>query len=76
MKEFTWEQVKTTTMPNLFVLRRNGVELGFIQKPKDTKTDKNAWRLYKGIGPLNTFLGHEYNKKLAMSLVEREVSRA
>jgi hypothetical protein len=76
MKEFKWEQVTSTTMPNLFVLKRNGVEVGFIQKPKDTKTDKNAWRLYKGIGPLNTFLVHEYNKKLAMSQVEKEVSRA
>ena len=60
-------------MPNLFVLERNGVEVGFIQKPNDTKTDKNAWRLYRGVGPTNVFLGHEWNKKLAMSQVEKDV---
>jgi hypothetical protein len=46
-------------------------ELGFITKPKDTRTDKNAWRLHQGIGANNNFLGHEYNKGLAMKQVEK-----
>jgi len=48
-------------MPNLNVLMVGDKESGFIYKPKNTASDKNAWRVYLGIGDANKFLGHAWS---------------
>jgi hypothetical protein len=65
-----WKRVKNI-LPNLHVLTYNGTEIGFITKPKDSRTDKNAWRLNSGLGDHTLFLGHDYDKKSAMVTVEK-----
>lgn len=59
MSRLTWKFIEAS---NVHVLMHNDVEVGFITKPKDTKTDKNAWRIHKGIGETNEFIGHALNK--------------
>ena len=45
-----WKQIAQLDKSALFVLCDGNKELGFIHKPKDTRTDKNAWRVHLGIG--------------------------
>lgn len=67
---FTWKQVWTKNgLPNLHVLENDGKEVGFIFKPKDTKTDKNMWRVYIGIGDAARFVGHSSDKIEAKSIL-------
>lgn len=61
MKLTNWKSVKGM-LPNLLVLESKGRELGFIHKPNDTKTDKNAWRCHIGVGETTKLIGHEYDK--------------
>lgn len=68
MSEVKWKKVNS--LPNLHVLSINGVERGFVYKPYDNPTDKNAWRCHWGIGHSNKFLGHEWTKDLAYKAVE------
>ena len=71
MKNFHWKTVKGQSLPNLLVLETtDGKELGFIYKPKDSRTDKNAWRIHKGIGECNVFVGHDYDKNSSKSKLE------
>ncbi len=70
---FVWKKVKTRSLANLHVLFRDNTEIGFIYKPTDTATDKNAWRLHTGMGERSNFLGHEWNKKVAMRQVEKQL---
>ena len=70
----TWTAVQSRSLPNLQVLSLNGREVGFIYKPKDSSTDKNAWRCHSGIGDANQFLGHNYDARDARKMVERSVS--
>lgn len=65
----TWNRVKTS-LPNLNVLMLEGKECGFIYKPKDSKTDKNAWRIYLGLGDSARFIGHEWNMVGAKRILE------
>ena len=53
-----WKPIPQQSKASLEVLTINGKEKGFIFKPKDTKTDKNAWRVHLGIGESNQFIGH------------------
>jgi hypothetical protein len=66
-----WKKIKNGQLSNLHVLTMDGTELGFIYKPNDFRTDKNAWRLHTGIGERTNFLGHEWNKGVAMKQVEK-----
>lgn len=67
--------MKWLTIPQLgrgplrVLVHEDGRELGSIQKPRDTRTDKNAWRCYKGIGGACQFLGHEWSEKEAKQKV-------
>ena len=70
---YVWKRVKTRSLANLHVLFHDNAEIGFIYKPMDTATDKNAWRLHTGVGERSNFLGHEWNKKVAMKQVERQL---
>jgi hypothetical protein len=65
---------KQTSIPNLHVLEVNGREVGMVDKPHDTATDKNAWRAYAGIGARARFLGHRWTQQSAQALVEMEVA--
>lgn len=51
------------------VANEAGQILGLVSKPKDTRTDKNAWRAYRGIGHGQTFLGHSWTKGGAVGVV-------
>lgn len=56
---------------NLFVARNaRNEEVGFIHRPRSTKSEKSAWRAYWGIGEAAEFLGHAWDKKTAMDLVK------
>ena len=65
----TWIRVKNS-LPNLNVLEMNGVKQGFIYKPKDSRTDKNAWRIYLGIGKTARLIGHEWTMVNAKRILE------
>jgi len=54
------------SLSNLYVAKVGDVEVGFVHRPKNTKTDKNFWRAYFGIGESATFLGHSITKQGAM----------
>ena len=60
-------------LPNLHVLEINALVVGFVYKPKDTKTDKNAWRAHFGVGEHTTFLGHDWSIQGAKTRVELKV---
>ena len=66
----TWKTVETKTTSNLNVLTHNDREIGMICRPNNTRTDKNAWRCFRGIGSSATFIGHSFNKKIAKKMVE------
>ena len=73
MKKFFWKRVKSTSLPNLWVLVIENTEVGFVQKPRDTKSDKNMWRIYRGIGENSNFLGHAGTKELAQQQLVNSV---
>jgi len=76
MTNIVWKKTKNRSLENLHLLLVDNREVGFIYKPKDTKTDKNAWRLHAGIGQETKFLGHEWSKTIAMTGVERHLGYA
>jgi hypothetical protein len=61
----TWKSIPQTSKATLEVLVINNKEFGFIFKPRDSKTDKNAWRVHKGIGENNEMIGHTWTKDAA-----------
>lgn len=69
----TWKRVKTIGLSNLNVLMLGDIEQGFIYKPKDSKTDKNAWRVHLGVGETSKFIGHEWTMNDAKRLLESVV---
>ena len=73
MKNVTFKRDVNKNLPNLYVAIQNGEKVGFIYKPTDTKTDKNAWRSYVGIGDEAKFLYHTWDMNDAMEAVELAV---
>ena len=65
-----WTKPTGQSLPNLHVISVDGVEMGFITKPRDTKYDKNMWRVFRGIGDKATFLCHVSTKAQAMQCLE------
>lgn len=66
----TWNKIKSNCLKNLYVaFDESNNPLGMIDKPADTKSDKNFWRMYLGTGANAKFLGHAVNKQLAMNHV-------
>lgn len=63
--KYHWKKVKQLGGAILKVLVVDNQEMGFIFHPKDTKTDKNAWRIHKGIGFANQFICHKWTEKEA-----------
>lgn len=69
MNTSSWKRVKNN-VPNLHVLVRNGVEVGYIWRANSTCTCTDAWKAFKGIGQASKFLGTDFSKSRAMNLVE------
>jgi len=65
-----WNRVISKSLANLSVLTIDGKEVGFVYRPKNSRTDMNAWRIHKGIGDNTQFLGHSYNKTTAKQSLE------
>jgi hypothetical protein len=62
-----------SSLPNLNVMMVNDKEVGFVYKPKDSKTDRNAWRVHLGIGDVARFIGHQWSKNDAQRFLEAHV---
>jgi hypothetical protein len=48
--------------------------VGFIYRPENSRTDKNAWRSYVGIGDKARFLYHTWDINDAMEAVQLAVN--
>jgi hypothetical protein len=48
---------------NLYVAYDGDVPVGMVHRPKNTRTDKNFWRCYVGVGENARFLGHAVNRR-------------
>lgn len=68
-----WKNIPQLSKASFFVLCNGSKELGFIHKPKDTRTDKNAWCVHLGIGESNQFIGHEWTKSAAQKLLLKNI---
>ena len=73
MNNITFTRVKQQSLPNLHSATMNGEIVGFIYKPTDTKSDRNAWRSYVGIGDKAKFLYHTWDMNDAMEAVKLAV---
>lgn len=51
--------------PNLYVVVKDGVEVGTLEKYNDTRADKHPWKAYRGIGTASKFIGAFYEGKQA-----------
>jgi hypothetical protein len=67
---YRWVRV-TSSLPNLNVLVVEGVEVGFVYKPHDPKTDKNEWRIHRDIGDNTKFLAWNPTKTGAQRFLEK-----
>jgi len=66
-----WKRVNSNSLSNLNVLIINDIEIGFVYKPRDTRYDKNIWRVFRGIGFYAQFLCHSSNKIQAQKTLEK-----
>jgi len=73
MKNVTFKRDVNKNLPNLYVAMQNGEIVGFIYKPTDTKSDRNAWRSYVGVGDKAKFLYHTWDMNDAMEAVQLAV---
>ena len=69
MMKTTLAKVKIGDFLAFTVADNTGKILGLICKPRDTRTDKNAWRAFRGIGHGQAFLGHSWTKNGAAGVV-------
>ena len=74
MKNVQFKRIQSQSLPNLYVGMVDGKEVGFIYKPTDTKSDRNAWRSYVGIGDKASFLYHTWDMNDAMEAVQVSVN--
>lgn len=74
MKNVCFTRVSSRNLPNLHVATVDGVEVGFCYKPAESKSDRNAWRSYIGIGDGARFLYHTWDKRDAMMAVTAAVN--
>jgi hypothetical protein len=73
MKKVTFKRAQSQSLPNLYVGTVDDKVVGFIYKPENSKTDKNAWRSYVGIGDKAKFLYHTWDMNDAMEAVQLAV---
>jgi hypothetical protein len=73
-KIVSWKKIRVqpgvNSLPNLWVCSVDGVEIGMVQKPRNTRHVHHAWRAYLGIGDKATFLGHVQSFEEGRALVE------
>ena len=58
------------SLSNLNVLTVNGKDVGFIYKPLNSRTDRNAWRVFLGLGNDAKFMGHSWHFTDAKRMLE------
>jgi len=73
MKKVTFKRAQSQSLPNLYVGTVDDKVVGFIYKPENSKTDKNAWRSYVGVGDKAKFLYHTWDMNDAMEAVQLAV---
>ena len=73
MNKVTFTRVKMQSLPNLDSGTINGEIVGFIYKPNDSVSDRNAWRSYVGFGDKAKFLYHTWDMNDAMEAVQLAV---
>ena len=73
MNKVVFTRVKMQSLPNLYSGTINGEIVGFIYKPTDSKSDRNAWRSYVGFGDKAKFLYHTWDMNDAMEAVQLAV---
>ena len=54
------KKIKMGGIPFAFVVVRDGHEIGFITKYRDTRTETHPWKAFVGIGEHSTYLGAAY----------------
>jgi len=54
------KKIKMGGVDFAFVVVRDGEEIGFITKYRDTRTETHPWKAYVGIGHHSTYLGAAY----------------
>ena len=74
MKKVTFKRAQSQSLPNLYVGTVDDKVVGFIYRPENSKTDKNAWRSYVGIGDKAKFLYHTWDMNDAMEAVQLAVN--
>lgn len=74
MKKVTFKRSQKQNLPNLYVGAVDDKVVGFIYRPENSKTDKNAWRSYVGIGDKAKFLYHTWDINDAMEAVQLAVN--
>ena len=64
--EVTIEQVKSKTVVrrkwSQYLVRVGNTVVGLLEKFKDTRTEKNPWKAFKGYGQECTYIGAFYKK--------------
>jgi len=73
MKKVTFKRAQSQSLPNLYVGTVDDKVVGFIYRPENSKTDKNAWRSYVGVGDKAKFLYHTWDMNDAMEAVQLAV---
>ena len=73
MKNVQFKRSQNQSLPNLYVGTVDDKVVGFIYKPENSKTDKNAWRSYVGVGDKAKFLYHTWDMNDAMEAVKLAV---
>ena len=73
MKNVQFKRSQSQSLPNLYVGTVDDKVVGFIYKPENSKTDKNAWRSYVGVGDKAKFLYHTWDMNDAMEAVKLAV---
>jgi hypothetical protein len=74
MKKVTFKRSQSQSLPNLCVGTVDDEVVGFIYRPENSRTDKNAWRSYVGIGDKARFLYHTWDINDAMEAVQLAVN--
>ena len=74
MKKVTFKRVANQSLPNLYSGTVDDKVVGFIYRPENSRTDKNAWRSYVGIGDKAKFLYHTWDMNDAMEAVQLAVN--
>lgn len=73
----SWEPIHGQSLHNLHVAindeKGTRTELGFIYRPKNTGSDKNAWRVHLGIGESEQFIGHAWHKRDAKKMLQEKL---